>query len=113
VIIQASDISHTMQQWHIYQKWNKSLFQEMYQAFKDGRFDKNPAEGWYEGELWFFDNYVIPLEGRMHDCGAFGVDEFLSFATDNHAEWSDKGREIVAQWIQEEENEDTNKAVQP
>jgi hypothetical protein len=113
LIIQASDISHTMQHWHIYQKWNKSLFQEMYRAFKGGRFDKNPAEGWYEGELWFFENYVIPLAGKMHDCGAFRVDEFLSFASDNHAEWSDKGRMIVAQWIQEEENEGTKKAVQP
>ena len=22
-IIQASDVSHTMQHWHVYQKWNK------------------------------------------------------------------------------------------
>lgn len=29
-IIQASDVSHTMQHWHVYRKWNKMLFQEMY-----------------------------------------------------------------------------------
>ena len=29
-IIQASDVSHTMQHWHVYRKWNKKLFQEMF-----------------------------------------------------------------------------------
>jgi len=29
-IIQSSDVSHTMQHWHVYRKWNKKLFQEMY-----------------------------------------------------------------------------------
>jgi hypothetical protein len=28
-IIQASDIAHTMQHWHIYRKWNGRLFEEM------------------------------------------------------------------------------------
>lgn len=31
-LIQASDISHTMQHWHVYVKWNERLFQEMYRA---------------------------------------------------------------------------------
>ena len=26
-LIQASDISHTMQHWHVYAKWNENLFQ--------------------------------------------------------------------------------------
>jgi hypothetical protein len=47
--------------------WNKSLFQEMYRAFKDERSDKNLPVGWYEGELWFFDNYAIPLAGKRHE----------------------------------------------
>ena len=28
-IIQASDISHTMQHWHVYRKWNQKLFDEV------------------------------------------------------------------------------------
>jgi len=36
-LIQASDVAHTMQHWHIYRKWNAKLFQEMYLAYKDGR----------------------------------------------------------------------------
>ena len=58
-LLQASDVSHTMQHWHIYRKWNARLFDEMYVAFLDGRSPTNPADGWYKGELWFFDNYVV------------------------------------------------------
>jgi 3'5'-cyclic nucleotide phosphodiesterase len=29
-IMQASDVSHTMQHWHVYTKWNERLFEETY-----------------------------------------------------------------------------------
>ena len=57
-LIQASDVAHTMQHWHIYRKWNERLFREMTKAFKEGRSEKNPAEFWYDGELGFFDFYM-------------------------------------------------------
>jgi 3'5'-cyclic nucleotide phosphodiesterase len=60
-LIQASDVSHTMQHWTLYIKWNKRLFEELYLAYRSGRSPKNPADGWYQGELWFFDNYVVRL----------------------------------------------------
>ena len=47
-ILQASDIAHTMQHWHVYNKWNECLFKEMYDAFQAGRSEKNPADYWYE-----------------------------------------------------------------
>jgi class 3 adenylate cyclase len=102
-IIQASDVAHTMQHWHVYVKWNKGLFDEMYTAYKNGRSDKDPALGWYEGELWFFDNYIIPLATKLQECEVFGVscDECLDFANENRNEWSVKGREIVAQMLDE------------
>ena len=43
-----------MQHWHVYCKWNKRLFVEMYQAWLDGRSTTNPADNWYKGELGFF-----------------------------------------------------------
>ena len=82
-IIQASDVSHTMQHWHVYQKWNRyvpsisltsdtmhlnsafahrwnrCLFKEMHAAYKKGRLGKNPGTFWYQGEMGFFDNYVV------------------------------------------------------
>jgi hypothetical protein len=44
--------------------------------------------GWYEGELWFFDNYIIRLAQKLRECGVFGVscDEFLDYAMDNRLE---------------------------
>lgn len=97
-LIQASDVAHTMQHWHIYQKWNERLFEEMYLAFKAGRSSKNPALNWYEGELGFFDNYIIPLAKKLKDCGVFGVssDEYLNYAMENRSEWASKGKKVVA-----------------
>ena len=74
----------------------------MYRAFADGRAEKSPAEGWYEGELGFFDFYIIPLAKKLADCGVFGVssDEYLNYATANRAEWEQKGRKIVAEYLE-------------
>jgi hypothetical protein len=55
-LMQASDVAHTMQHWHIYHKFNARLFKEMYVAYSDGRSGKNPADTWYEGEIAFFDH---------------------------------------------------------
>lgn len=96
-IIQASDVSHTMQHWHVYSKWNERLYREMYSAYRQGRSQKDPTDGWYQGELWFYDNYVIPLVGKLKECGVFGVsgDEYLDYALANRREWEKKGQSIV------------------
>jgi 3'5'-cyclic nucleotide phosphodiesterase len=101
-LIQASDISHTMQHWHIYRKWNTRLFEEMHRAFVDGRADKSPADFWYQGEIGFFDFYIIPLAKKLKDCGVFGVscDEYLNYAMKNRQEWEERGQEIVAEMAQ-------------
>ena len=99
-IIQASDVSHTMQHWHVYQKWNQRLFEEMHKAFVDGRAENDPTAGWYKGELWFFDNYVIPLAKKLEECQVFGVssDEYLLYAQANRDEWEKKGEKIVQEY---------------
>ena len=96
-IIQASDVSHTMQHWHVYTKWNGRLFEEMRLAFNQGRMAKDPATFWYEGELGFFDNYVIPLAKKLQECHVFGVssDEYLNYALSNRNEWEAKGKAFV------------------
>ena len=55
----------------------------------------------YEGELGFFDNYVIPLARKLQACEVFGVssNECLSYAMDNRDEWAVKGRTIVAELV--------------
>jgi hypothetical protein len=106
-IIQASDVSHTMQHWHVYQKWNKCLFEELYRAYRAGRMPKDPSDFWYEGEIGFFDNYIIPLAKKLAECGVFGVssDEYLNYALQNRAEWKERGKDIVEELVSKFESE--------
>lgn len=101
-MIQASDVCHTMQHWHIFRKWNERLFEEMYKAYKEGRASKDPAEFWYQGEIGFFDFYIIPLAKKLAECGVFGVssDEYLNYAKMNRKEWEERGKEVVAQMVE-------------
>jgi hypothetical protein len=100
-LIQASDVAHTMQHWHIYRKWNERLFGEMYKAYVEGRMEKDPSTDWYKGEMGFFDFYIIPLAKKLKDCGVFGVssDECLNYARQNRKEWENRGEEIVAEMV--------------
>mmetsp|Transcript_20719 Transcript_20719/g.43365 ORF Transcript_20719/g.43365 Transcript_20719/m.43365 type:complete len:305 (-) Transcript_20719:171-1085(-) len=102
-MIQAADVAHTMQHWHIYRKWNSRLFMEMYQAYKSGRSNVDPSEGWYQGELGFFDFYIIPLAKKLAECGVFGItsSEYLSYAERNRREWADRGQEVIAEYLEE------------
>jgi hypothetical protein len=90
-----------LQHWNVYKKWNERLFQEMYSAYENGRAEKDPSLGWYGGELWFYDNYVIPLSKKLEECGVFGVssDECLSYALMNRKEWERTGKEIVQEMV--------------
>jgi hypothetical protein len=101
-LIQASDVAHTMQHWHIYRKWNERLFAELHQAFVHGRAERDPAEFWYQGEIGFFDYYIIPLAKKLSECGVFGVssDEYLNYAIQNRNEWEKKGLSVVEEMLE-------------
>lgn len=112
-VIQAADVSHTMQHWHVYTKWNERLFAEVYAAYQCGRGPKkDPVETWYNGELWFFDNYVIPLAKKLEECGVFGVSssECHNYALENRKEWAVKGKDIVAKMAAKYKDVDFSKA---
>jgi class 3 adenylate cyclase len=113
-LIQASDVAHTMQHWHIYQKWNERLFAEMTVAHQSGRMEKNPADGWYQGELGFFDHYIIPLAKKLKECGVFGVSsaESLNYALENRREWSTKGEEAVAKMTEKYSKKEEDESAQ-
>ena len=100
-IIQASDVAHTMQHWHVYCKWNEKLFLERYAAFHRGDSLEDPGQNWYEGELSFFDKYVVPLASRLREYGIYGAssEEYYGFAIENRREWEMKGRVVVASLI--------------
>ena len=48
-IIQASDVAHTMQHWHVYRGWNEKLFEEMYVAYKNRASRKGSLRGVVQG----------------------------------------------------------------
>jgi 3'5'-cyclic nucleotide phosphodiesterase len=101
-LLEASDVAHCMQHWHVYRKWNERLFREMTKSFREGRGSgKDPAEFWYEGELAFFDRWIIPLAQKLHSLPAFGVasDEYLTYAELNRSEWELKGEEEVQKMV--------------
>jgi hypothetical protein len=102
-LIQASDVAHTMQHWEVYRKWNACLFREMHEAYSQGRAEKDPAESWFQGEIGFFDFYIIPLAKKLHECGSFGVSsqEYLKYALQNRQRWEEQGEEIVAELVKE------------
>ncbi|KAL3927993.1 MAG: hypothetical protein SGBAC_012849, partial [Bacillariaceae sp.] len=113
-LIQASDVSHTMQHWHVYLKWNECLFKELYTAFKAGRSKSNPVDFWAKGEIGFFDFYIIPLAKKLKNCGVFGKssDEYLHYAELNRAEWAKKGESIVAGYLEEIEKQNAEQDVE-
>mmetsp|Transcript_44670 Transcript_44670/g.107712 ORF Transcript_44670/g.107712 Transcript_44670/m.107712 type:complete len:95 (+) Transcript_44670:3-287(+) len=92
-----------MQHWHVYRKWNAKLFKEMRAAYHAGRIGTDPATFWYEGEIGFFDNYVIPLAKKLKDCNVFGVSshEYLAYAVKNRDEWADRGKELTEELVAE------------
>lgn len=68
-------------------------------SYTEGRVEKDPSESWYEGEIGFFDFYIIPLAKKLKDCGVFGVSshEYLDYALKNREEWVLRGKEVVAE----------------
>jgi len=100
-LIQASDVSHTMQHWEVYTKWNERFFRECYSAYFNGRAKSDPSENWYKGEIGFFDFYVIPLAKKLESCGVFGVSshEYLNYALANREEWVAEGEALVQEYL--------------
>lgn len=106
-LIQAADVSHTTQHWEVYRVWNENLFRELYKAYIDGRSERNPADFWYEGEIGFFDYYIIPLAKKLRDCGVFGLtsDENLNYAMENRQFWQERGVTATAEMLERAEME--------
>jgi 3'5'-cyclic nucleotide phosphodiesterase/Adenylate and Guanylate cyclase catalytic domain len=102
-LIQASDVSHCMQHWQVYRKWNERLFREMNQLYLDGHSNVDPSVNWYQSELDFFDSHVLPLTKKLAECGVFGVSssEYLDYATKNRHEWERRGNAIVDRMVEE------------
>ena len=56
-------------------------------------------------EIWFFDNYIIPLAHKLKECGVFGAsgDEYLTYAVQNRNEWAERGEELCREMVEKTE----------
>lgn len=106
-LIQAADVAHTSQHWEVYRIWNENLFREIYKAYIEGRATQDPSGYWYEGEIAFFDFYIIPLAKKLRDCGVFGLtsEENLNYANQNRQLWIELGNGIVAEMLDKAKEE--------
>ena len=64
-------------------------------------FPHSPSTFWYQGEIGFFDNYIIPLAKKLKECNVFGVssDECLNYALNNKREWEHRGQAVIAEML--------------
>ncbi|KAL7555298.1 hypothetical protein ACHAWF_019048 [Thalassiosira exigua] len=102
-MMNVADVSHTMQSFGVFRRWNRRLFKELYVARKAGRLGFDPAENWYSNQIGFFTHYIIPLSQKMRKCGIFGTtgNIFEYFATENMKRWIEHGEFISEQIIRE------------
>lgn len=92
-MIQTADVAHCMQSWDVFLKWNARLFNELMFSFYAGRsFD--PRTNWFEGQIGFFNGYIIPLAERLEQCAVFGENSgmFLELAMQNKLRWELEGK---------------------
>jgi hypothetical protein len=61
LVMNVADVAHTMQKFPTFLRWNQQLYIELFNAYHDGRIPNDPTEGWYQNQINFFDNYILPL----------------------------------------------------
>lgn len=105
-----SDVGHLLQSWENFIKWNFRLFKEIHECHRKKLCD-NPRETWVQGQVAFFDKYIIPLAER---CRTFFPEEFgeslISNAMNNLKLWTIFGVQatnMMALGVRNDEREDT------
>jgi len=98
-LLQVSDVSHALQHFSVFTKWNKLLFKEMHLSYKSGR-AKDPSGTWYENETKLFDSRIA-LAKRLRDCQIFSktADVYLNAAITNKREWEKKGKSLIQDYL--------------
>jgi hypothetical protein len=77
LIIRAANVSHAMQHFTTYKKWNVRLMSEMVTTHKCGIFVDDSTKNWYEREIHFLEKYVIPLAQRLSEALGVTCNKFL------------------------------------
>jgi hypothetical protein len=93
LVIQASCDHHYFQHWKLFLNRSKYQF---------GLHDKlgNPCEFFFERELAYFDQVIVPMANKIIECEFFEIccREFLDYALSNRSDWEKNGAHIVQEW---------------
>lgn len=99
-LMQIADVAHLMQDWQVFVKWNKKLYDELWAANIANRgFD--PSKNWFKGQISFLDNYVIPLGKRICESEIFGSQGtvFMENAIKNRDRWMVEGEQMSQKMV--------------
>ena len=105
IYTKAADVGALLQCFQNFMKWSSRLFDEMYLAYRSGRCS-NPADGWYENQITFFDSYIAQLATRLKETGVFGEcsDLFTIQVQRNRARWITEGIKLTAELTENAQN---------
>ena len=103
-----SDVSHLVQDWNVFVKWNFRLYKEIKNCSRQG-FCPDPLDGWSAGQIGFLNHYILPLAKRskIFFYKEFG-DNLVENGMNNLKLWKqhgDKATSIMATAVELEEDE--------
>lgn len=101
-MMKAADVSSLMQSFSNFMKWSSRLYDEIYIACRDGRTAVNPANGWNENQLTFFDSYITQLAVGLRDTDVFGEAGilFLENVHRNRERWILDGHKLTYELVE-------------
>uniref|UniRef100_A0A7S1BMB6 Phosphodiesterase n=1 Tax=Corethron hystrix TaxID=216773 RepID=A0A7S1BMB6_9STRA len=109
-LMQTADIAHTMQDWKNFLKWNYRLYKELMNCHRQG-FMHNPSQHWSQGEIGFFEGYVIPLATRTEFCFRNAPLKLVKLANNNLRRWRIQGDAVTKLFILGVENQEAEEDV--
>ncbi len=106
-MIRAADVAALLQDWNNVMKWSTRLYKELKNGFLSNR-GEDPAVGWYDNQIKFFDFYIKPLAKNLGVMGVF--DEkvghaFVHLVKSNLARWIEDGELATSVMIRQDEYE--------
>lgn len=105
-VIILAQATHVLQHWDNYVKWSMGLYEERCQ----GEYSDDAASTWYQRELDFFDQTIIPAAERVEKAQVLGAlgKEILLYAQQNRREWETTGKELAFNFCSNKESEGTS-----
>ncbi|KAL9184127.1 hypothetical protein ACHAXT_002213 [Thalassiosira profunda] len=109
-LLLLSDVGHLMQGWENFVKWNFRLFKEINDSFEKGLCD-DPRGGWYQGQIGFIENYILPLAKRSGIYFESFGEELVENVVVNKEIWTKHGGEATEIMIAAVEGGDDESSV--